>query len=116
MVKSGRVSPVAGAIGKILNLKPVITVNNEGKSESYGKPLTEKGSIKLVMKAAQNLISENDIWGYAISHANNLQTAKFYAREIEKLSGLKPVYISDAPPALALNAGPGVVALSIMLK
>lgn len=116
MVKSGRVSPVAGAIGKVLNLKPIVTVNDDGKSESFGKPLTEKGSIKLVMKAAKKLIEEGEIWGYAISHANNLQTAQYYAREIEKLTGMKPIYINDAPPALALNAGPGVVALSIMKK
>jgi DegV family protein with EDD domain len=116
MVKSGRVSPVTGAIGKLFNLKPVVTVNDDGKSESFGKPLTEKGSIKLLMKAAKKQIDENEIWGYAISHANNRSTAEYYAREIEKLTGLKPLYISDAPPALALNAGPGVVALSIMLK
>jgi len=114
MVKSGRVSPVAGAIGKMLNLKPVVIVNDDGKTESYGKPLTENGSIQLVMRAARNLIHKNEIWGYAISHANNPSTANYYAREIEKLTGKKPIYINDAPPALALNAGPGVVALSIM--
>lgn len=116
MVRSGRVSPISGAIGKLLNLKPLVTVNDEGRTEVFGKPLTEKGSINLVMKEMKKLISENEIWGYAISHANNEDTANYYAHEVEKLCGLKPVYINDAPPALALNAGPGVVALSIMIK
>lgn len=116
MIKSGRVSPMAGLLAKVLNIKPLILVNDEGKTEAFGKPLTEKGSIKLVMNAAKKLIEENEIWGYAISHANNPSTANYYAKEIEKLTGQKPVYISDAPPALALNAGPGVVNLSIMMK
>mgnify|MGYP002639260936 CR=1 FL=1 len=116
MVRSGRVSPISGAIGKLLNLKPLVTVNDEGRTEVFGKPLTEKGSINLVMKEIRKLISENEIWGYAISHANNEDTANYYANEVEKLCGLKPVYINHAPPALALNAGPGVVALSIMIK
>lgn len=116
MVKSGRVSPMKGAIGKIFSLKPVVTVNDDGRTEIFGKPFTEAGCIKLVMKTVKNLIENNEIWGYAISHANNLSTANYYAKEMQKLCGQKPIYISDAPPALSLNAGPGVVALSIMTK
>ena len=64
----------------------------------------------------KKLIAHHEIWGYAISHANNPNTANYYAKAVEKLCGQKPLYISDAPPALSLNAGPGVVALSIMTK
>lgn len=116
MVKSGRVSPVTGAIGKLFNLKPLVKVNNEGGTEVIGKPFTEKGSIKMVMKETRDLIEKNEIWGFAISHANNFETANIYAKEVEKLTGLKALFISDATPALALNAGTGVVALSLMLK
>lgn len=116
MVKSGRVSPVTGAIGKLFNLKPLVKVNNEGSTDVLGKPFTEKGSIKMVMKEMKNLIDNNKIWGFAISHANNFETANYYAKEVEKLTGLKPMFMSDATPALALNAGVGVVALSLMLK
>jgi len=116
MIKSGRVSPMKGAIGKLFSLKPLVTVNDEGKAEIIGKPFTEAGSIKLVLKSVKKIIENNEIWGYAISHANNPDIANYYAKEVEKLCGLKPIYISDAPPALSLNAGPGVVALSIMTK
>lgn len=116
MVKSGRVSPVKGAIGKFLSLKPLVKVNNEGAADIFGKPLSEKGSIKLVMNEMKKLIANHEIWGFAISHANNESTANHYAKEVEKLTGIKPAFISDATPALALNAGPGVVALSLMLK
>lgn len=116
MIKSGRVSPLKGAIGSIFNLKPIVKLTKEGKTEVFGKPFTEKGSIKLVMKELKKLIDNQEIWGYAISHANNKKTASYYATEVERLTGIKPIYISDAPPAMALNAGPGVVALSIMTK
>lgn len=116
LIKSGRVNPMKGAFGKILNLKPVVIVNDEGSTELFGKPFTEKGSIQILMKEAQNIISNNKIYGYAISHANNEKTAELYARELKKLTGMDPEYISSVPPVLALNTGPGVVALSIMIE
>ena len=115
LVKSGRVSAMKGALGKLLNLKPIVLVNDEGKTELMGKPLTEKSSINIILKEARNIVESHQIWGYAISHADNIKTARIYANEMEKLTGLKPEYITDAPPALALNVGPGVVALSIMI-
>ncbi len=116
LIKSGRVSPIKGLFGKILGLKPIITFNNEGRTELSGKPLSEKSSIKLILKEIRKITTENKIWGYAISHANNISTTQIYAQEMERLTGLKPKYITDAPPALALNVGPGVVALSIMIE
>ncbi|RLD84236.1 MAG: hypothetical protein DRJ02_11990, partial [Bacteroidetes bacterium] len=50
MVKSGRLSSTKGVIGKLLNLKPVVVVTNEGTIKSFGKPFTLKQSMRLVMK------------------------------------------------------------------
>lgn len=115
LIRSGRVSPVKGAIGKLFNLKPLIIVNDDGRTEVIGKPFTEKGSIELVMKEIRIITAGYNIWEYAISHANNPETAAYYSREMEKLTGKKPVYVTDAPPALALNTGLGVVALSLII-
>ena len=116
LIRSGRVSPMKGAIGKFFNLKPLVIVNDDGRTEVIGKPFTEKGSIELAMKEIRKLVAEYDIWGYAISHANNPSTSDYYSQEMEKLTGMKPIYVTDAPPALALNTGLGVVALSVMIK
>ncbi len=118
MVRSGRVSPVKAAFGKILNLKLVISVNNQGTSEVIAKPFTAKGSVNTVLKFAKQLLADvdNKIWGYAISHADNEKVALQYAKEIKKLTGMEPKFISRAAPVLALHVGRGVVALSIMEK
>ncbi len=115
LIKSGRVSPVKGFIGKLLNVKPIIIVNNEGKTELSGRPFTEKSSMKMALRMAEKIVSKDKLWGYAISHANNLKTAEWFVFQIEKLTGMKPRFISQASPALGTNTGPGVVALSLML-
>jgi fatty acid-binding protein DegV len=35
---------------------------------------------------------------------------------METLTGKKPIFINEASPVLVTNAGPGVVALSVMLR
>lgn len=115
MVKSGRVSNTKGLIGKLMNLKPVITVNKEGKTEAFGKAFTIKQSMKLVLKDIETFIEGKKVWGYAIAHASNEKTALWYAEKMEALTGKKPEYIQNASPALVANVGLGVVDVAVLL-
>ncbi|MBU2464883.1 MAG: DegV family protein, partial [Bacteroidetes bacterium] len=117
MVRSGRVSYSKGLIGKLLGIRPVVEVKNHGKTEVFGKPLNEKASMKIVMDEMKRFVGDKKVWGYAISHADNLSTAQWYADQVRALTGGKePVFIQEASPVLVTNTGPGVVALSIMLE
>jgi uncharacterized protein len=116
MVKSGRVSYSKGLMGKLLGIKPIVEVKNHGKTEVFGKPFSEKASMKMVMKEMTRFVGDKKIWGYAISHADNEGNANWYAEQMEALTGKKPVFIQQASPVLVTNTGPGVVALSVMLE
>ncbi len=117
MVKSGRVSYSKGLMGKLLGIKPIVEVKPHGKTEVFGKPLNEKASMKMVMKEMTRFVGDKKVWGYAISHADNLETAQWYADQVKELTGGKePVFIQEASPVLVTNVGVGVVALSIMLE
>jgi len=116
MVKSGRVNPVKGFFGKLLNVRPVIIVNDEGKTDLVGKPRSEKSSMKLTMKMIEKKINKQKLWGFAISHSDNKAGADWYIARMEELTGLKPRFINTASPVLGVNAGPGVVALSLMFE
>lgn len=115
MVKSGRVSNTKGFIGNLLNLKPVVEVTNDGTIKTFGKPFTLKQSMRLVMKEFERTLTNRGVWGYAISHASNLQTAEWYAGRMEKLTGKPPLFIHNASPALVANVGLGVVGINVML-
>ncbi len=116
MVKSGRVSHTKGLLGKLLGIKPIVEVHNQGTTKVFGKPLSEKASMKMVMSEMESFIADKEIWGYAISHADNIESANWYAEQMEKLTAKKPVFINEASPVLIANVGPGVVALSVLLK
>ncbi len=114
LVKSGRLSHSKGVMGKLLGVNPIISVNNEGKAITFGKAYSEKGSMKLLMKEASKLLEKGMIWGYAISHIRNPETADWYASQMETLTGKKPLFINDCSPVLGVHGGPGTVVLSIM--
>jgi len=116
MVKSGRVNPVKGFLGKLLHVRPVIVVNNQGKTDLVGKPRSEKSSMKLTMKMIEKKINKQKLWGFAISHSDNEVGAEWYSDRMYELTGLKPRFINIASPVLGVNVGPGVVALSLMFE
>ena len=114
LVKSGRLSSSKGIAGKLLGVKPIISVDNQGKATTFGKAYSEKGSMKLLINEASRLIEKGPVWGYSISHIQNLETAEWYASQMEMLTGKKPLFINDCSPVLGVHGGPGTVVLSIM--
>ncbi len=116
MVRSGRVSQSKGLLGKLLGIKPIVTVLNHGKTEVFGKPFSEKSSMQMVMQEMKRFIGDQAVWGYAITHSANLEAANWYASQMEAVTGQKPVFINQASPVLAANVGTGVVALSVLLR
>ncbi len=116
IVRSGRVSPFKSFVAKLLDLKPVIAIDDEGKASLFSKSFSAKGSMRKVMKSISKLTEGKKVWGYAITHANNNTAAQWYAMEMEKLTGKKPIFIDHASPALAANTGPGIACVSLMLE
>jgi len=114
IARSGRVNPLKGFIGNLLNLKPIISVDKDGKSVLMEKSFTEEGSKKNLLKHALKIAANNQIWGYAITHADNLTTAEQYAKELTGIFNKEPLFIREASPVLGANTGPGIVAVSIL--
>jgi DegV family protein with EDD domain len=116
IIRSGRVSPFKSFVAKTLDLKPVIMIDTEGKAVLLQKSFTVRGAMKKTLKSIAKSIEGKQIWEYAISHAGNPEAAEWYAVEIEKITGRKPLFVDHASPVLAANTGAGVVAVSIMLE
>ncbi len=116
IVRSGRVSPFKSFIAKTLDLKPIIMLNEEGKTELFGKSFTEKSSTKKLIASVAKMIRGKKVWEYAITQANNQKAVDFYVDEMVKLTGKRPVFIDHASPALVANTGTGVVCIAIMME
>lgn len=116
MVRGGRVSPVKGLLAKILNLKPIISLDSEGKATGFGKSFSRKANMKKIIQVVKNLSSEGEIWNYALVHAQSLDRAQTYASKLEEALHKKPAYIIDISPVIGVHNGIGAVGISLMFK
>lgn len=112
MVKGGRVKKVTGLVGKILNLKPVISIDAKGEGIIFDKGFSMKSSNKKIYKHVESVTKTHHIDKYAIVHANAPERAESYEKVYTELIGKKPEYIMDISSIVALSAGIGTVAIA----
>ena len=116
MVRGGRVSPLKGMIARLLNIKPLITLDHEGKATAIGKSFSRKGNMKKIVRMIEDMAAEGNIRNYAIVHAQNLERAEMYAGMLEKSIHKKPAHIMDVSPVIGVHNGIGVVGIGIMFE
>ncbi|NQV50790.1 MAG: DegV family EDD domain-containing protein [Candidatus Marinimicrobia bacterium] len=114
MVRGGRVSPMKGLVAKLLNLKPIISLDEDGKGVAYGKSFSRKGNMEKIKKLVSDYAYQAKVWNYAIVHAQALDRAKLYAADLEKALGKPPAYIQEISPVVGAHNGLGVVGIGIM--
>lgn len=116
MVRGGRVSPMKGLAAKLLNLKPIISLDEEGKGVAFGKSFSRQGNMEKIKKMLQDYAAKGEIWNYAIVHARAIDRAELYAANLEKLLGKAPAYIQEISPVVGAHNGIGVVGIGIMYE
>jgi DegV family protein with EDD domain len=116
MVRGGRVSPMKGLVARVLNIKPLISLDSEGKVFAMGKSFSRKGNMKKIIKIVESMASEGKIWNYAIVHAQNIERAETYARKLEDILRKKPAFTMDLSPVIGVHNGIGVIGIGVMYE
>lgn len=116
MVRGGRVSQLKGLMAKVLNLKPIISLDEDGKGIAYGKTFSRNANLKKIVADIAKFTEGNEVWNYAIGHGKNLERAEKYAIELEKIIGKPPLYIENISPVVGAHNGIGVVGIGVLLK
>ena len=114
MVRGGRVSLMKGRIAKLLNLKPIISVNSEGRSILLDKAFSQGGNLKRIFRLVRQIMERGKIWQYTVLHGHDPERGCQYARALEEVIGKPPAFIVDISPAVGLSAGQGALAVSLM--
>lgn len=117
-VRHGRVSKTEGFIGKILNLKPVVSIDAEGKACKFGKSFSRAASLKLIIENAAQKAQERKIHSYAVLYTNEGERpyAQDFANKLTQRLGMKPVYIMSASPVACVSAGIGSIVFSAIFE
>ena len=113
--RGGRVSAATAAFGTMLNIKPLIYVNEEGKLISVGKARGRKVALLQVVSEMEKRLMDPALPVY-ISHGDCEEDAKFVAEEVTKRTGAEVKLISYVGPVIGAHTGAGVIALCFVGK
>jgi DegV family protein with EDD domain len=114
LVRGGRVSRLRGAIARLLDLKPILTLTPEGKVEAAAKTIggehARKKLVELVLAAAKGKKNLR----FMVAHADAIETAGYYAAQIRKHFEVLEVPMVSVSPALGAHAGPGAAGIAFL--
>lgn len=111
LIKGGRIGLVAGTLGTLLGIIPIISINEEGRYFSFSKTRSFSLSIKKMEDTIRNLLTGKDS-DIAILHGGALEQAKNLYASLKNIKGLRNIYLCQISPALGVHTGPGLVGVA----
>jgi uncharacterized protein len=116
LVRGGRVSPMKGLLARLLHVKPIIVLDEEGKTDSAEKSFTRDGNMQKIIGHVEDMAAKGKVWNTAVVHAQNPSRAQAYADVLEARLGRPPAFIMDVSPVIGVHAGVGAIGVSLMLE
>ncbi len=109
--RGGRISATTALVGTMLQIKPVLHVDDEGHLINVAKARGRKASIDALAKKVGELAGNYDNSTMFISHGDCLEDAEYLAGILKEKYGVKEVVISYVGAVIGSHSGPGTVAL-----
>ena len=110
--RGGRVSGAAAFFGTMLNIKPVLHVDNKGALIPMEKVRGRKKSIKALVdhmeKTATAPVEDQMVF---ITHGDCIEDAEYVADLVRKRFGVRDIVINYVDPVIGAHSGPGTMAL-----
>jgi DegV family protein with EDD domain len=115
LIRGGRLSAVKGLIARILNINPIVSIDESGKAIVFDKSFNQKANMEKVMGYIRKINQENKIWNYIVLHANNNEAAQWYSEKMQKLTLKDAVSVVNISPIIGANAGIGAAAIALLI-
>ena len=98
--KGGRLSGAAAAIGTILDVKPILKLNHEGKIVAADKVKGSKKILKYFLNIIQENVENAQEQTAFVLHANNMEMAVKMKELIQENVSFKEILIQDVGPVI----------------
>ena len=112
--RGGRVSAATAVVGSMLQIKPVLHVDNEGHLINIGKARGRHASLKALVDRMEQTAADPAGQTVFISHGDCPEDAQLVAGMVKDRFGVEDVYINYVGPVIGAHSGPGTLALFYM--
>ena len=111
--RGGRISKLTAVFGGLLNVKPILHVDNNGKLVSVGKVRGRKQSLDELVNVMEKLQDGTQKKAF-ISHGDSEKDALYVAEQMKSRLGVETVVTNCIGPVIGGHAGPGTIAVFYM--
>ncbi len=109
--RGGRVSAATAVMGTMLQIKPVMHMDDAGHLINVSKARGRKASLDALVAKAGELGTDLSDQTIFISHADCLDDARYVGDQMKAKYGVKEVYYNFIGPVIGAHTGCGCVAL-----
>lgn len=110
--KGGRIGRLAGTVGELLNLKPIITTDENGIYYTVAKVRGRKQSLSKMTELLKEYLAKGKC-EVAVLHAGCEDEAIKYMNSLKDLTNVVSIKIAEISPALGIHGGPGLIGFSV---
>ena len=114
--RGGRVGAATAVVGSLLQIKPIMHVDDEGHLVKVSTARGRKGSLDALCAKMKATVIEHPDQTVFIGHGDCLADAEYLAGKIKSEIGLDVQLIDYVGPVIGAHSGPGTVALFFLGK
>lgn len=109
--RGGRLSPLSAVLGTVLNIKPILKGNEDGKIVAYAKIRGRKKVINVLAEKYDAFVRNPDQQTVCISHCDCPEEAEYLKELIMRNNPPRDVLIVEHEPVTGSYLGPGALAI-----
>lgn len=110
--RGGRIGAVAGMLGQFLHLKPIISIDADGKYFTFCKAKGRRKSIEKLVQIAEEKVKDSKV-RLAVLNGGSGSEFEALVQRLRNLPNIVDFVTSDISPALGVHTGPGLLAVCI---
>lgn len=107
--KGGRIGKAAALFGAMLNIKPILSVDDDGAVYPVDKVRGSKRAQSRVLELLQQEYGSEQIQ-VAVCHCSAEQEAKAWSELIKEKFNVSEMILSEVSPVIGVHTGPGTIA------
>src|SRR5512139_1099924 len=113
LARGGRIGRVKAMAGALLNLKPVIRVDSDGKYTTVTSARTLTKSIQSITEHLYNRYNNTPLW-VTVLHGRFAEKAEILANELRGRLNIGKLEVARISPVLGVHTGPGIVGAAVV--
>lgn len=110
--RGGRISSASATLGTLLEVKPVLFIDHEGKLVAVNKVRGRKRSVRILFEEFKKRVLHPEEQIVFISHGDCLEDAQHLKNLIMSEVGVKDVIINYLGPVIGTHTGPGLLCIA----